>query len=433
MKKTTDHSTQSMPTKTPVRGKRKTRTKPAAATNSHIDSAEALRIVMQLMELPGVSGREGRVAQFIMDHLRAAGVPESAIALDTAHKRTPIAGEVGNLILKLPGTEKGPRRLLMAHMDTVPVCIGSKPIVDGDFVRSADPKTGVGADDRTGSAAVLCAALAILRHKLAHPPLTFFWSIQEETGLHGVRHADVKMLGGPKLAFNFDGGMPEKAIIGATGGYRMQIEIEGIASHAGIAPEMGVSAIAIASLAVAHLHEEGWHGRIVKGRKSGTSNVGVIQGGAATNVITDKVQIRAEARSHDPKFRQQIVRTIEKAFQNAVKKVRSATGKTGKVSIDGRLDYDSFRLADEEASVLAAEAALRAEGLDPVRAISNGGLDANWMYSHGIPTVTLGCGQLNLHMTSELMDIAAFHTSCRTALRLATGAEMQKEESKKQK
>src|SRR5215471_13030394 len=124
------HCIQLMPTKTPTRRKPKIRAKPARTTESHIDSEEALRIVMQLMELPGVSGREGRVAQFIMEHLRAAGAQESAIALDTAHKRTPIAGEVGNLILKLPGTEKGPRRLLMAHMDTVPVCIGSKPIID---------------------------------------------------------------------------------------------------------------------------------------------------------------------------------------------------------------------------------------------------------------------------------------------------------------
>jgi hypothetical protein len=38
-------------------------------------------------------------------------------------------------------------------------------------------------------------------------------------------------LGKPKLAFNWDGGPAEKVTIGATGGYRLQIEIEGLAAR----------------------------------------------------------------------------------------------------------------------------------------------------------------------------------------------------------
>jgi len=402
--------------------RRRSQARPGSAT-AQTDLDEALRLVMQLMSLPGLSGREGPVAQFIMDQLRQAGAPESAIVLDDAHQRTPIAGEVGNLILQLSGTFPAPRRLLMAHMDTVPICLGAKPILDGDFVRSADSNTGLGADDRAGAAAILCAALAILRNNLPHPPLTFFWPIQEEIGLYGARHADIKLLGQPKLAFNWDGGTPEKITVGATGGYRMQIDIEGLASHAGVAPELGVSAIAIAGLAIGRLHQQGWHGQIVKGKSRGTSNIGFIHGGAATNVVTDRVQLKAEARSHDPKFRRQIVEAIEHAFHDAAKQVRSAQGIRGKVAIDGQLDYESFRLNDDEACITVAESVLRDIGLTPVRTISNGGLDANWMHVHGIPTVTLGCGQMNAHTTSERLDIAAFHTACRVALQLATRAE----------
>ena len=36
--------------------------------------------------------------------------------------------------------------------------------------------------------------------------------------------------------------------------------------------------------------------------------------------------------------------------------------------------------------------------------IANGGLDANWMSSRGIPTVSLGCGQENGHTTAERLD-----------------------------
>jgi tripeptide aminopeptidase len=47
-------------------------------------------------------------------------------------------------------------------------------------------------------------------------------------------------------------------------------------------------------------------------------------------------------------------------------------------------------------------------------------LDANWLNAHGIPTVTLGCGQVNVHTTSERLDLAAFQDACRIALVLAT-------------
>jgi len=52
--------------------------------------------------------------------------------------------------------------------------------------------------------------------------------------------------------------------------------------------------------------------------------------------------------------------------------------------------------------------------------ISNGGLDANWMAVNGIPTVTLGCGQMEIHTTKEQLDLDAFEAACAAALRLAT-------------
>ncbi len=385
-----------------------------------LDASAAIDRVMHLMAIPGVSCREGKVAEFLQNELRAAGVPATAIAFDTAHRKTPVPGEVGNLICKLPGTVRGPRRLMMAHMDTVPICLGSRPVRQGNLARSADPRTGLGADDRAGCAVVLTAALEVLERKLPHPPLTLLWTVQEEIGLHGARLVNQAKLGKPKLAFNWDGGSCEKLTIGATGGYRFDIEIEGLASHAGGAPEQGISAIAIAALAIADLHRGGWHGGIRRGKHYGTSNVGVIEGGAATNVVTDRVRVRAEARSHDPKFRARIIREIEQAFKRAVREVKNEAGARGEVKIAGRLDYESFRLADDEPCLLEAEEAVRAVGRNPLRAISNGGVDANWMTLHGIPTITLGCGQRNQHMVTEALDIEEYLDACRIGLRLVS-------------
>jgi tripeptide aminopeptidase len=290
----------------------------------------------------------------------------------------------------------------------------------GSFVRSGNPATGLGADDRSGVAVLLSACQAILRHKLPHPPLTFLWAIQEEVGLHGARCVQQSLLGKPALAFNWDGSDAEKITIGATGGYRMQIEVTGLAAHAGAAPEQGVSAIAIASLAIARLVRDGWHGLVQKDGQAGTSNVGYFRGGEATNVVTDRVELKAEARSHNPAFREQIIQAIQQAFQDAVQEVKSADGKQGSVTFSGRTDYESFRLADDDPSVLAAERAVKSAGLEPYRAISNGGLDANWMTAHGIPTVTLGCGQMHIHTTAEQLDVTAFQKACQIALTLAT-------------
>ncbi len=383
---------------------------------------KAETLLLELLAIPGGSCREGEVMKYLATKLLAAGVPADCLCFDDAQRRSPKGGEAGNLVLKIPGTLAGPRRMLMAHTDTVPLCVRAQPVRRGHFLVPADKSTGLGADDRAGTAVVLASVLELLERGLPHPPLTFFWTVQEEIGLYGARYAKMSLLGKPRLAFNFDGGAAEKVTLGATGGYRMDILVRGIAAHAGAAPEQGVSAIAIAALAIADLQHDGWHGKIKKDGRTGTSNIGVIRGGEATNVVTPLVEIRAEARSHNPVFRGRIIRAIEKAFQQAAKKVRNAKRQTGAVKIAGHLDYEAFRLDAKEPSVQTAEAVIRGLGLTPQRAISNGGLDANWLSIRGIPTVSLGCGQENAHTPAERLCLPEFHNACRIALRLATGS-----------
>ncbi|MCR9116987.1 MAG: M20/M25/M40 family metallo-hydrolase [bacterium] len=380
-------------------------------------------LVTEMLAIPGKSCEEAAIADFIEGELLKAGAPKESISRDNAHLKTPTRGETGNLYLRLKGTTRGPRRLLTAHMDTVPLCAGAQPMREGNMIRSKDPTTALGADDRAGCAVLLSTALHLLRDKPDHPPLTFCWFVQEEIGLQGARCMKKSELGKPKLAFNWDGGAANKITIGATGGYRLAITIRGIASHAGGAPEWGVSAITIASKAIAELHENGWLGAVVKGKQTGTSNVGVIEGGAATNVVTDLVQVRAEARSHSPKFRKRIVDEIEKAFQRAALQVQNVAGACGGIEFSGRLDYESFKLPKSSPSVLVAKQAILQLGEKPETAIANGGLDANWLTAHGIETVTLGCGQIGQHTVAERLDIEQFENACNIALLLATGSE----------
>lgn len=401
-------------------------TAPARPLGAHWlepDLKRAERLLMRLLCIPGPSGDEAGVARFIAESLRRAGAPPGTIRLDGADRRIPRGGKIGNLICNLPGTLAGPRRLLVAHMDTVPLCVGAEPIVRGRFVVPASASTALGADDRAGAAAILAAAIEILQRGLPHPPLTFLWTVQEELGLCGARWVATRLLGKPQWAFNFDGSSPHEVTLGATGGYRMQIRVRGIASHAGGAPEKGVSAISIASVAIARLHQEGWLGAVHKDGRRGTSNIGVIRGGEATNVVTPEVQVHAEARSHDPAFRARIVRAIQRAFRAAAASVRNLDGVCGKVQLRGQLDYEAFKLPEDHPCVLAVEAAVRAVGLTPQQAVSNGGLDANWLTAHGIPAVSLGAGVSHAHTTRERLSLVQFGQACRIALRLALGAE----------
>jgi len=389
--------------------------------NATVNDRAAIKLVLEMLDIPGKSGQETKIAEFIVRQLRSAGAPQSAIAFDNANRKSHIGGEIGNLIVRLPGTVRAPRRLLMGHIDTVPLCVGAKPVRKGGLIVSRDRTTALGGDNRAGAAVVLNAALTLIRNRLPHPPLTLFFPVQEEVGLVGARYVSTAKLGGPKLCFNWDGGLPNMIVIGATGDEHLDIRIHGLASHAGAHPEDGISAVAIAGKAIADLTDNGWHGLIRNGDHAGTSNVGFIAGGEATNVVTNLVSLRAEVRSHDPRFRRQIVEAYQAAFERAARAVTSADGATGSVEIDVRHKYESFRLSLDEPGVKAAAAAVAAIGLEPQTRISNGGLDANWMMTHGLPTVTLGCGQAGIHTVQETLDVEQFLQACRIGLLLAGG------------
>jgi tripeptide aminopeptidase len=385
-----------------------------------LDKMAAVARLMKMIAVPGRSGEEQAIAKLITDQLEAVGAKNSWISFDSANRRSPIGGQIGNLIVKLPGTVKGPRRLLMGHIDTVPLCVGAIPVRKGDTIRPKAATTALGGDNRAGACVVLTTAVELLKNDVPHPPLTLFFPIQEEIGLNGARFVTQSKLGNPKLCFNWDGGDPSVVTIGATGAFNLDIEVNGIASHAGAHPEYGVSAAVITSLAIASLQENGWHGDVHKGRQSGTSNIGMINGGDATNVVMSSLKVTAEARSHSETFRKRIVREFEKAFRAAAKSVRSADGKHGSVTFHAEQRYDSFSISAREPVVKAALTAMQSLGMNPVTTICNGGLDANWMNKHGFPTVTLGCGQSGIHTVKEELHVPSFLQACQVGLNLAT-------------
>jgi tripeptide aminopeptidase len=386
---------------------------------------------MRFLAVEGVTGREARIGKELVAALKEAGVPARSIRFDDAHSRIPLPTETGNLIVDLPGRgvlAGADRLLFMTHMDTVPLCAGAKPKRQGKRIVNG-AKTALGGDNRTGCAVLVTLAAELLRLRPDHPPLTLLFTVREESGLFGARHLRPGDLGSVRMGFNYDGRSAADVVIGAVGSDRWEVEIFGRASHAGGAPERGISATMILAEALAAIRAGGWFGKVVKGERNGTSNVGPVGGasggpaGDATNVVTDYVRVRGESRSHDAKFCKEITAAYKAAFVAAAAAVTNSQGKAGRVKFAARTDYYPFRLKETAPVVKQAVAAVRAQGNIPNVRVTNGGLDANWMVRHGIPTVTLGAGQNEAHTVDEWISLAEFQSACRLAFELATRAQ----------
>jgi tripeptide aminopeptidase len=390
------------------------------------DEGAAVDRLMRFLAVEGVTGREKAIGREVARALEEAGVPRRAVRHDRAHERIPLPTETGNLLVTLPGTRPGPRLLFSTHLDTVPLCAGAVPVrVSRDRI-AAQGKTALGGDNRTGVACLVTLAATLLSRKLPHPPLTLLFTVREESGLYGARHLDPEDLGGAVMGFNVDGGAPAGLCVGAVGAERWEAEVRGKAAHAGVHPEQGISATLVVALALAEVRAGGWFGLVRQPAGAGTSNVGSVAGenggsaGEATNVVTDFAHVRGESRSHDPRFARAITRAYRDAFRRAAAAVTDDRGRKAKVKFTSRIDYYPFRLKKDAPVVRRARAAAVRAGLEPTLRVGNGGLDANWLVRHGIPSVTFGAGQNDIHTVGEWVNVSAFLGGCRLALALAT-------------
>src|SRR5262245_9798981 len=394
-----------------------------------VDAGAALDRLLRFLSVPGITGQEAAVGKEIAAALAEVGVPEKAIAFDDANTRIPEPTQTGNLIVKLPGTAKKATKplLFMTHMDTVPLCAGAKPKVQGKrVVNELEGTTALGGDNRTGCAVLVTLAAELIRQKLPYPPLTLLFTVREESGLFGAKYVNPADLGGAAMGFNFDGRTASDVILGAIGADRWTVDIRGKASHAGVAPEKGISAAMVVAVAMAEAFAGGWWGKVKKEGKEGTSNIGFIgtadgrSAGDATNVVTDFVHVKGESRSHDAKFVREISAAFKAAFTAAAGRVKDNAGRGAKVKFNSRLDYLPFRIKEDAPVVKMAASAVEAIGREPKLRVTNGGLDANWMVKHGIPTVTFGAGQNEIHTVKEYVDLTEFDSGCKLALALAT-------------
>jgi tripeptide aminopeptidase len=315
-----------------------------------------------------------------------------------------IGGEADNLIVRFAGSGRDAAPLMFSvHMDTVEPCIRVEPQLQNNIFTSAG-ETILGADDKSGIAEII-EALEILREdKIPHGPLEVVITVCEEIGLLGAKHFDLKRVAS-RRAFALDTSGVDKLILAAPAANKVNFVIIGQEAHAGIAPEAGISAIAIAARAIAAMPL----GRI---DFETTANIGTINGGIATNIIPRQVELKGEVRSHDPaklaKQSQEMVAAVETAVAAAARSIAGVLVRP-QALCQVIAEYPRMSVPASSPLVQGAVAAAARLGRQLELLPGGGGSDANIFNSLGIETVILATGMTDVHTVNEsvaLFDMA---------------------------
>ena len=367
------------------------------------------RLVQRFVEICRADSapfQEGAVSRIVAGALKALGI---SVWEDGAGKG--VGGEVGNLIATLPG--RGPVAnsdpiLFSAHMDRVAGGIGVRPVIKGGVIQSAGD-TILGADDAAGLAAIIEAIQLLVESGSHHVQIEIVCTIGEEVGLVGAKHLDISVLRS-RCGFVLDADGEVGTIVNrAPTQVSIKAELFGRSAHAGIAPEKGISAIKMAAVAISQMNL----GRI---DYETTANVGYIAGGGPSNVVPERAEIRAEARSLDAaKLERQLAHMEAVLFD-------VATRFGGKVEWSARRNYEGFALDAESDPIQRARAAIVAAGLEPRLQSTGGGSDANVFNARGIPCVVLGAGFQGIHTHMERMPISELVRLAEVVFRLMQGA-----------
>jgi len=348
-----------------------------------------LGLFVRLAGIASPTGSEREIADFVAAYLRDQGLDvredDSAVVTGCG---------CGNLVTRIAGRGAAPAIGLCAHLDTVPMERAPRVTVADGYVRS-DGGTPLGADDK----AAVAVLLELARSLVAEPPegdVELILTAGEEVGLLGAKALDVAELTAARVFVLDSDGAPGTLITGAPTQKRVEAEFKGHAAHAGIAPELGRSAVVAAAHAIASM-------RLGRLDDETTANVGIIRGGTAANVVAERCFISGEARSRDED-------KVAAQAEHMVQAIAAAAATAGiDVEIDVSESFRGYRHAPDSPLLAMGAEAARLAGLEPRLAEGGGGSDANVFNARGLAALTLGVGFEHAHSPLESMSVGRLH------------------------
>ncbi len=344
---------------------------------------------MSLVQIDSVSRNESRICMELRQRLEALG---AEIHIDDSASAT--GSDTGNLIARFSGTVDVPCLMLNAHMDTVEPGTGVIPHFDSG-VFTSDGTTILGADDKSAIAILLEVLSVIQENNLPHGPLEVVLTVCEEIGLLGAKFLDMNRITA-SWGYALDATDTNGLITHAPGSNKLEFTVYGKDAHSGAAPEKGINAIFIAAKAIAGLKL----GRI---DRETTCNIGLIQGGLATNIIPPEVIVKGEVRSHDPEKLASITETMTRAFEEAVRDYVPDSLEAGRPMLTTRVvpDFQRTSIPEDHPVVMLARQAASNLGRPMVTKYTGGGADANVFFEKGVVVGVLGTGMKDMHTVRE--------------------------------
>jgi tripeptide aminopeptidase len=350
---------------------------------------DLLDLFVRLCGVASPYGAERDIADVVTGYLTGLGL---AVREDDSAAVTRCGS--GNLVALIRGRGEAPTIGLCAHLDTVPMERAPTVVVTDGRVHT-DGTTPLGADDKGALAAILTLA----RDLVAEPPagdVELILTVGEENGLLGAKALDLDKLAATRVFVLDSDGAPGTLITSAPSQKRLEAEFRGQAAHAGIAPEMGRSAIVAAARAIAAM-------RLGRLDDETTANIGLIDGGTAPNVVAERCVVSGEARSRDE------VKVTEQ-MEHMVQTIAAEAAAVGvDVEIDVREAFRGYRHEPEGELMRLGIAAARLAGLEPRLVEGGGGSDANVLNACGVPALTLGAGFEHAHSPRESMTVEHLH------------------------
>lgn len=315
-------------------------------------------------------------------------------------------GQSFNIIATSEGqVRKAPPLLLNAHMDTIESTAGITFSLKGDSVRSTG-ETVLGADDKSALAQILEALTVLLERDIPHGDLEIVFTSAEEKGLTGARNLDFGRLRSRYALVPDSGGSVGNIVTAAPTHLTYEMRITGRAAHAGIEPEKGLNAIRAAANIITAVPD----GRI---DPFTTANIGMINGGTATNVVAKEVVIKGEIRGHDCDCINKIRNSI---FDTAGKEA----GRFGAaLNISEIREYDAYKIAEEDAFLKFLAGVYKKCGIEPVFTITGGGSDANIFNHCGIKALNISNGMQKVHSSEEFILLPDLYNGCLVVLATA--------------
>ncbi len=349
-----------------------------------------------LCEIDSPSKQEGRVAEYLKTLFTRMGaeVFEDDSAAETG-------ADCGNLFVRFPGDSLDREPVFFnCHMDTVLPAIGVKVKREGDIFTSAGD-TVLGSDDKAGIASLIEVMRTLQENNVPHGPVEYVFTTCEEVGLLGVKALDPANIKA-RIGYALDSSGINRVVVGAPAANRLVIEVKGLAAHAGLSPEKGISAIHLASKAIARLN-------LGKIDSESTANMGVIEGGSASNIIPETVRVHGEVRSHNVNLLQEHTEHIRNIFQEEIDNWSNPEGVVaGRPALNFTIidDYPVLKLDNDSAVIqrVAAAAASLDRKLDYVTA--GGGSDANIFNGYGMQCAILSTGMDKVHSTRETITLS---------------------------